>query len=38
VLGENRFKQQIEEQAGRRSSPLPKGSDRKSKAYKNKPL
>jgi putative transposase len=38
VLGENRFKKQIEEQAGRRSSPLPKGSDRKSKAYKNQPL
>lgn len=38
VLGENRFKQQIEQQAGRRASPLPKGGDRKSKSYKNRPL
>jgi putative transposase len=38
VLGENRFKQQIEQQAGRRASPLPKGGDRKSKSYKNQPL
>jgi putative transposase len=38
VLGENKFKQQIEQQAGRRASPLGKGGDRKSKAYKNQPL
>jgi putative transposase len=38
VLGENRFKQQIEEQAGRRASPLPKSGDRKSKDSKNQPL
>jgi putative transposase len=30
VLGDNRFKLQIEEQSGRRSTPLPKGGDRKS--------
>jgi putative transposase len=38
VLGENRFKQQIELQAGRRASPLRKGGDRKSKLYRNQPL
>jgi putative transposase len=38
VLGENKFKQQIEQQTGRRASPLGKGGDRKSKAYKNQPL
>jgi putative transposase len=38
VLGENRFKQQIEQQAGRRASPLPKGGDRKSKVYRNQLL
>lgn len=34
VLGDNRFKQQIEEQTGRRASPLQRGGDRKSQAYK----
>jgi putative transposase len=38
VLGENKFKQQIEQQAGRRASILGKGGDRKSKVYKNQPL
>jgi putative transposase len=38
VLGNNRFKQQIEVQAGRRASPLPNGGDRKSKAFKNQRL
>jgi putative transposase len=31
MLGENRFKQQIEQQTGRRTEPLAKGGDRKSK-------
>jgi putative transposase len=35
VLGDNRFKQQIEEQTGRRASPLPRGGDKKSKTYKD---
>jgi putative transposase len=35
VLGDNRFKQQIEKQTGRRASPLPRGGDKKSKAYKD---
>jgi putative transposase len=35
VLGDNCFKQQIEEQTGRRASPMPRGGDRKSKAYKD---
>ena len=34
VLGDNRFKLQIEEQSGRRSAPLPKGGDRKSAQFK----
>ncbi|MGY0638931.1 MAG: hypothetical protein ACW7DW_18525, partial [Paraglaciecola chathamensis] len=34
VLGENRFKQQIEEQTGRRVVPLARGGDRKSKSFK----
>lgn len=38
VLGDNRFKEQIEQQAGRRASPLPKGGDRKSTTFKNQPL
>jgi putative transposase len=38
VLGNNRFKQQIEVQAGSRASPLPNGGDRKSKAFKNQRL
>jgi len=38
VLGSNRFKQQIEAQAGRRASPLPNGGDRKSKTFKNQRL
>jgi putative transposase len=38
VLGNNRFKQQIEAQSGRRASPLPSGGDRKSKAFKNQRL
>ena len=38
VLGSNKFKQQIETQTGRRTSPLPNGGDRKSKAFKNQRL
>jgi len=34
VLGNNKFKQQIEEQTGRRASPQKRGGDRKSKIYK----
>ncbi|GAC19579.1 transposase [Paraglaciecola arctica] len=34
VLGENRFKQQIEQQTGRRAVPLARGGDRKSKSFK----
>lgn len=34
VLGENRFKQQIEQQTGRRAEPLAKGGDRKSKRFR----
>ena len=33
VLGDERFKQQIEQQTGRKSSPQKRGGDRKSKAY-----
>lgn len=33
VLGNERFKQQIEIQTGRRASPMQRGGDRKSKAY-----
>ena len=33
VLGNNKFKQQVEELSGRRASPLPKGGDRKSEAF-----
>lgn len=33
VLGDNRFKQQIEQDTGRRASPLGKGGDRKSKIF-----
>ncbi|PHR84095.1 MAG: transposase [Colwellia sp.] len=36
VLGDNRFKEQIEQQTGRRSSPQMRGGDRKSKEYKEK--
>jgi putative transposase len=36
VLGDNRFKKQIEKLTGRRASPLPRGGDRKSKQYKIK--
>lgn len=36
VLGENRFKQQIEQQTGRRSEPLAKGGDRRSKSFREK--
>ena len=35
VLGENRFKQQIEKQTGRRAKPLPQGGDRKSLLFKS---
>ncbi|WP_223788376.1 transposase [Marinicella meishanensis] len=35
VLGDSKFKSQIEEQTGRRASPLPKGGDRKSEEYKS---
>jgi len=38
VLGDNRFKSQIEEQSGRRVCPLPQGGDRKSEKYKNQRL
>jgi putative transposase len=34
VLGENRFKHKVEQQAGRRASPLAKGGDRKSKTFR----
>lgn len=34
VLGDNRFKEQIEQQTARRSSPQQRGGDRKSIAYK----
>jgi putative transposase len=34
VLGENRFKQQIEQQTGRRAIPLARGGDRKSKSFR----
>lgn len=33
VLGDDRFKQQIKQQTGRRASPLPRGGDRKSENY-----
>ena len=33
VLGNEQFKQQVEELSGRRASPLPKGGDRKSEAF-----
>jgi putative transposase len=35
VLGDNRFKEQIEQQTGRRSSPQIRGGDRKSKRYRD---
>jgi putative transposase len=38
VLGENRFKAQIEQQTGRRASPMARGGDRKSEAYKKSVL
>jgi len=34
VLGSDRFKQQVEALAGRRVTPMPRGGDRKSRAYK----
>lgn len=34
VLGEDEFRQQIEEQTGRRSSSLPQGGDRKSMKFR----
>ena len=34
VLGDDRFKQQIEKQSGRRTAPLPNGGDRKSAQFK----
>jgi len=34
VLGNNRFKQKIERQLGRRTTPKPRGGDRKSKEYR----
>lgn len=34
VLGDDRFKKQIEKQAGRRASPMVRGGDRKSEKYK----
>ncbi|PCI51216.1 MAG: transposase [Alphaproteobacteria bacterium] len=34
VLGDSRFKQQIEQATGRRTSPTPRGGDRKSKEFK----
>ena len=34
VLGENRFKQQVEQQTGRRVVPLARGGDRKSESFK----
>jgi len=33
VLGDERFKQQIEKQTGRRASPMKRGGDKKSAAY-----
>jgi len=36
VLGDERFKQQIEKQTGRRTSPLARGGDRKSEEYRAK--
>ena len=36
VLGDGRFKQQIEEQTGRRASPMARGGDRKSEKYRAK--
>ncbi len=36
VLGDEQFKQQIEKQTGRRSSPLARGGDRKSEKYREK--
>jgi len=33
VLGNDRFKQQIEQQTGRRASPVKRGGDRKSNEY-----
>ncbi len=36
VLGDERFKQQIEKQTGRRASPLTRGGDRKSEGYRAK--
>jgi putative transposase len=38
VLGDNIFKQQIEQQTGRRASPLAKGGDRKSESYEDQLL
>ena len=40
VLGDERFKRQIEEQTGRRASPLARGGDRKSDGYRevNSPI
>ena len=34
VLGDGRFKRQIEKQTGRRASPLTRGGDRKSEEYR----
>ena len=34
VLGDGRFKQQIEKQTGRRASPNARGGDRKSEKYR----
>ena len=34
VLGGDEFKKQVEKQSGRRVSPVKRGGDRKSKAYK----
>ncbi len=36
VLGDERFKRQIEKQTGRRASPLARGGDRKSEGYRAK--
>ncbi|WP_416307551.1 transposase [Neptunicella sp. SCSIO 80796] len=36
VLGDNRFRQEIQQQTGRRTFPQSRGGDRKSKGYKNK--
>ncbi|OHU94038.1 hypothetical protein [Pseudoalteromonas byunsanensis] len=35
VLGNDKFKKQVEAMAGRRASPLPKGGDRKSVSFIN---